>query len=451
MGGLAYLCLLSFALIFYLERIAILDASFQMFLVLKTNNWAIQVNRFGAFITQIYPLLASKAGLNFVWVSKLYSISFVLFPLGIFLLLGLRLKEKGMALGLILFSILMSRYTFYWIQSELIQGIVYTFLYIGVSRKANRMVNSYWIIGLKFLLLVTIAFCHPLLLFALVFYWLNDSVDNRNGNRVYWGDFLFFICLLIIKQQFFKNWYDSQSYSNLKNFITWFPKYWTMPSNKLFLKTILFDYWIFGLFVLITVASLLYQKFYKKLILLCLFSSAYLFLLNVTYADGADQFYIESMYLLLSFYFIISFVTNVLPLLLGFKWIEPFVAVLFLSCLIQIYARHSTFTKRVDWNKKVLSQAVASKHDKVFITKAQVPKDTVLMDWGISYENWVLSNIIYGRTISVSIEEQPGELEWAINKNKTFVSKFGTWDYSEFPKNYFGFGDTTNYIRLNLN
>ncbi len=223
-----------------------------------------------------------------------------------------------------------------------------------------------------------------------------------------------------------------------------------MPSIANFSKYLVQDYWIFVLFTIMILVWLFVKGMKKKSILCIIFLLGYSLLINVNYANGADQFYIESMYLLLSFFVLIPFAFDVLPASNQWKWI-PLVWVVFFSfCLTQVYAKHSVFSKRLAWNSSLLEIINQKGIGKAFINKSDIPLDTMLMDWGISYENWLLSEIKYKKTIVVSVEENPGELDWALSKNKSFVSKWGVWDFSSFPKKYFNFTDTLNYSRIEI-
>lgn len=127
-GSITYIILAILAVILYIERTAFLDISFHLFYILKDGNFAIQNNRFGAFMTQLFPLIGSKIGLPLDVIMKLYSVGFVLYYFSIFLIITKFLKVQKFGIVLLLFSTLMVADTFYWIQSELPQGIAFMIL-----------------------------------------------------------------------------------------------------------------------------------------------------------------------------------------------------------------------------------------------------------------------------------------------------------------------------------
>ena len=75
--GCAYFILsIGLSIQFAEERIAFGDAAYQLFSILRTKDFAIQVMRFGACCTQIFPLAGSWLHLDLESIMYLYSISF---------------------------------------------------------------------------------------------------------------------------------------------------------------------------------------------------------------------------------------------------------------------------------------------------------------------------------------------------------------------------------------
>lgn len=75
------IALLIGSIIFWKERMLFSDAAFISFRIINYGTLQIQVDRYGAFITQLFPYLASKAHLPLASVLLWYSISFNLFYL----------------------------------------------------------------------------------------------------------------------------------------------------------------------------------------------------------------------------------------------------------------------------------------------------------------------------------------------------------------------------------
>ena len=86
-GSVTYIILGVLALLFYKERMAFLDASFILFYILKDGEFAIQANRFGAILTQAFPLYSSKLGFSLSTIMKVYSLGFIAYFFGIKIIL----------------------------------------------------------------------------------------------------------------------------------------------------------------------------------------------------------------------------------------------------------------------------------------------------------------------------------------------------------------------------
>ena len=118
-GVCAYAILITFSILFFVERVGFMDLSFHLFCIIKDGDFAIQNNRFVAFFTQLFPLLSSKAGFGLTVVMKLYSASFIILNFTCFIILAFVLKSWRYGVIMVLLNVLMDTHTFFWAQSEL--------------------------------------------------------------------------------------------------------------------------------------------------------------------------------------------------------------------------------------------------------------------------------------------------------------------------------------------
>ena len=170
-----YIILCILGTVFYKERVAFADLSFHMFCLIKDQDYIIQNQRFGAFITQSIPIIGSKLNLSLEIISIAYSLGFALYYFSIFLIVYKLLKNQRMALVMLLLSTLMVCDTFFWIQSELPQGLAMMVLAFGIiTHKPD--IKEYTKLELVLLIpiLITVAYFHPLIFipftFILVYY-----------------------------------------------------------------------------------------------------------------------------------------------------------------------------------------------------------------------------------------------------------------------------------------
>jgi hypothetical protein len=469
-GTMSYLAMIVMAVILFKERITLLDGSFILFKLLSEGDLAIQVYRFGSAATQIFPLMASWMDFPLVSVMKIYSACFPIYFFVLFLICLLFLKKEKYAILLLLFNVGMVTHTFYWVIPEFQQGlslliVYFAFLEMGNEKGWNTKV-LFWISNI--FLLATLAFFHPLMIFPFMFFTgyllltsglhfmgisirfnipkletQSNSPANHNNQFLISG--LLFLFFFLIKTFLLKTPYDSHSMGGLKNFISLFPNYFTIPSNINFLNYLLKDYYLLILAGIIILTYCIKNKSYAQLIFIFGSFLGYLALINVSYPNGPEQFYIESLYLPLSlmvFFPLVDYVFRTLPkkiLLMGLC------AVIFIR-LFHIFNTHHLYTDRVSYISQFLEETKNHENKKLIVAADQLDENKLLMTWGFSYECWLISTIETGETRSVVAKENPSELNWALGKNKSFITKWGLFDYKDLPEQYFVFRDTSNYI-----
>ena len=169
LGWAILISLAIFSIIFYLERTIFCDIAFHTFYILNRHQFIMGHNRFGAVFTQIFPYTASLLGFSLKNILLTYSLGYIIYYATIFVLIAYVFKNKMMALVQIGFYVWMASDRFYWMQSELQQGISFLLLYFsmlifyGNKRKPmNALFHSIWMIP-------TCLFFHPLLIFPFAF------------------------------------------------------------------------------------------------------------------------------------------------------------------------------------------------------------------------------------------------------------------------------------------
>lgn len=443
--------MLDLSIAFYQERTCFLDISYHLFYILKDNSFAIQNNRFGAFFTQLFPLIGSKLGLSLKIIAILYSTSFVLLPMFTFFLIHIGLKNSKISLSYLLFIILMTTHTFYWIQSELPQA--FAFLFMLIALLDNHVIKNSQAINPTFWLLIsvltfTVCFTHPLIIFPFTFFILYYLLTYKSQRKLIIPVGLLYFSFYLIKALFFKTPYDNQAMGRINNFITLFPNYLSLESNKILLKYFINDYYILLVVLLFLLIVYVNGHYIRKLALLLIFFLGYCLIVNVSYPTGADQFYIENQYMILSFFIAIPLVLDVLPKI---KYRLGQILLICLICaigLIRIVDASQIYQDRLTWNRNLILNSKDFPNKKLIIAPNTIPIDTLLMTWGTSYEIWLLSTIEQGFSRSIIIEEREGEFDWALPNSNSFITKWGYFYYTDLNKKYFIFNDTSDYIKM---
>ncbi len=162
--------LLFFALIFWQERGFFGDAPWISFRVINFGILQIQEHRYGSFITQLFPLLATKAGLPLRTVLFLYSTSFNVFYLGAGIVL-FRWRQYQFLFLLALYFTMSFSVGFYWTNNEVHQGMTWLLLAFGWTARDEPRRWLFYSVSLSLFFLALSS--HMLLLLAGGCLWMH--------------------------------------------------------------------------------------------------------------------------------------------------------------------------------------------------------------------------------------------------------------------------------------
>ena len=446
-GSATYLALLVLALLYYKERVIFTDVAFILFQLILEGDYAIQVQRFVSVFTQSFGLFASKLGLPLNWVAMIHSAGFIIYYYLIFLLL-LKLKARSLALGLVLYNVLMVTLSFYWIPSELMQAVAFVFLYLALLHKLlQREENSILLLVSSFLCLVTAVFGHPLIIFAVLFGILFFALHEKKKYLLIVSQLLLAVAIYVFKGKVYPNYYDNQAKEGLSNLIDFFKKI-DLSSMQDFFTYLYGDYILLSISLLAVLSFYLYQKKPIKFLLVVVFFVGYSIVVNVAQAYLRSQYYIESQYLILSVITLLPLTFDILPKLKRNLTLAILAMVITIS-LIRIQQAHKPFTERVDWYRNYLEKSKDYETKKIVLHKDQMPMDVLLEHWGTAYEVWLLSTIETGETRSIVVIESEDELKKVFEKQRKqqFIAKFNQVFYKDLNPRYFILKDTSSYYQ----
>lgn len=440
-----YSILLILAILLYKERIVILDTSLQLSEMIAKNGFAIQVNRFGAALTQAFPLIGIKLHLSLQSITLLYSISFIMLYLGCFLIILLVLKNEALALVLLLFNTIMVRHSFFWIQCELIQGVALCLLSFALLHYYIRIPSrSYWLMGLLGVMFITLTYMHPSLMFVSLFLFVISFIEFKKNYRLILGFLIFYALNVLVKTFFLNNWYDQSALSNLANLSKYYPNYLSLPTNKQFLTYLLKDYYLLVIPALLSFWYCLQQKRYLLFATCLFFSLGYLFMVNIIFVDSRFQFYLESQYIPLVCFLSFPFVMGIRD---GF-YSKPFAITLVnIMILVSTWGILNT-SKFYKARLSCIERIYKSYPDKSILASKLLDENLLYYEWGLPYETWLLSTISEGKSKSMlSTEFKEKTLKQQLNP-KVWIGSFTEYNYDSLNKNYFIMDSTLLYKEI---
>ena len=442
-----FLVLLIASIYFYLERTVFLDISFHLFFLTK-GDFAIQNSRFIAFLTQLFPLSGMALGLSLKPIMLLYSSAFVIVPFLYFLLIRYIVKDRDLSLIVVLSTFWLVSDTFFWIQSELPQGMWAMVLYFALFHKSLLQDQpNIWYQSFLSLIAFFLAFAHPLLIFPILYCFAFFGLKYKR-TQFFWSQLVIYFSILIIKQLFFKAAYDSQAMGGLSSFKSLFPNYFTIDTNVQFLKYLINDYYLLLLGAIAVIAFYIKSKNWFQLLNYLIFSAFFLLLINVTYAGrNPEKFYIENLYLPLGMMLLFPLVLDVFKTIKREAVLTALISIVFIVRMIDIYSISGQYTDRVTYLESISDKLNEKKLDKLIIPASTVDNKLLKMNWGFPYEMWLLSTMKTGKTQSVVLENEANELSWTMERKDAFITNWGVFDYPKLNPRYFILPDSTQSYR----
>lgn len=441
-GIVAYIVMLVLSVLFYKERTIFLDSAYDVFHVIKDQT-LVNHNRYGGFFVKFMAYIAFKASLPLRDILVAYSAGFTAYNLIWYIICGSLLKKYDFALVILLSNILFVSETFYYIPSELPLGIAFTvFVFAAISGLQRKTADIYkWL--LTALLIVCATFFHPLIIFVMAYVAIFFALRNNiAANRKQYATILgIFIAAVALKTVLIRTPYEQHSLGGLRNFVKLFPNYFRIYSNREFLKNCMTIYYWIPVTWAGIVAIYAVKKEWKRLAFFIVSFAGYLALVNISYAfRSTPSFYIENLYLPLGVFLALPLVFDVLPVLEKRNLALPVFSLILLSGCARVWAVHSRFTARLDYERAILKQYGDKK---IVLDWRKVNAGILQMLWGTPYEFWLLSTVEQGKTASIIIDDNPKRLDWASDTKKSLLVNWNVYPYVELPKKYFIFADTT--------
>lgn len=472
-GHITFGVLAVLALVFWRERTMMLDASFQSFDIINKGKLAIQVQRFGAAFVQSFPLLTSKMGLPLKIVLMSYSLAFVIFHWLCFFICDKLLKNKDLALGVLVWYILMTAHTFYWVQNEVIQGISLVFVYFALLIHRGEFPKlRWWDYPLSIALSFTLVYFHPLIIFPFCFMWAYFFIEritplskfrisdfgfqgNKDSSKLSFG-LLGWSILGFAAANYTKFYitglsaYDKGSSGRFDNHIVRpYEELLTGPSQQLFWGHCWDDFMLVLPFLVVIVLFYIWKIRFIRLFFFLISTLGFIFIIATSYFDSKDWFYLESQYLPLAVMLAVPFIYDILPNIKKANWAIGLLSFILIFKVLYIFQSHKTYTERINYLTELLDKSKRFEGTKFFVDNDSIDEKKLLMYWGSAYETLYLSAVQSpDSTRSIFIAPEPKQILWITGGKKSFFTIFDNIEYDKTNKQYFNFQDTTRGYKL---
>ncbi len=394
------LLLLAGAVYYYKERMLYIDAPHILWRIM--NEQAIQVAdfRYGSFITQAFPVAATRLHLPLWGVMALYSASFYIFYATVGLLLLFRFREPALAVLFALYLTLFASATYFWPNNEVHQGVAWLLLAFMVSKwAALRKLPLYLALPLLVLSLFLAIWTHPLVMVVAVFLWFYWLIERNQRPYAPLQTAIYTVALLTLAylkyHQGKTTGYDSTKIEVVNAFnLAHIKTIVSSPQFKYLAKGVIANYWLVPLLFIWGSFSLAKAKKYALLAFTAVYAAGYVCLLCITFWDvTANRFYLESEYMPLTIMCCASFVYYTLPTLRPGTTVAV-LALIFLVRVGYIVAAAAPFTDRIAILSAINNKMREKQLTKVIINPTNAAVDEALiMNWGGAVESIFVSGL----------------------------------------------------------
>ena len=398
--GMLLLLLLG-SLLFYKERMFFIDPCFVAFKIINAKSFVFSEHRYGAFITQLFPLVGTLLGLPLKAILILYSASFYLFYVAVAYFVGFRWKQYGLGILLSFYFTLMVSDVYFWPNNEVHQGIGWMTLFLGLYfYEEQKGFGTYLMLALFLAFAVS---SHLLVLLPLAFFWVFLHVKDTfwttiSKRNLFLGYSLLLLCFIGIKYWMsMDSWYDGQKLEGVH----------TLSLESIFgafksghattiLELIWTNYWLLIPIFFLGIGAMLRARAYLQLFMLLGAMLAYFILVCVTFPNSYGRellFYMESEWLGFAMISATGFVYYFLPKIKNIQYIGIALSLVFLVRLVYIYDAYRFFHQRFEKLELATHYWQEQGRSKVLLERNQQLSKHYLMDWGLPVESMLLSKL----------------------------------------------------------
>ena len=452
LAALSLVVLVVLSLIYWQERVFLLDASFQVFHVIAPEEYFIQVGRYGAVLVQTLPLVLAKLGAPLSITLASYSLSFTLYPLLLFGVL-LYLRTYKLALAVALYFLALMAHTFFWIQSEQIQATVLAILTLGLwrsPRKLNKLVRYGGFGLLSLLTLYTYPLSAAALLFGVVYYLWED----RSAGQLAKFDLLLaplVVGLFALRQFVFNvNWYDSQKLELTDNILLYATEVFSLPATENFINHVGSTYPLLPALLLLVTAFFIIQRRFRQLATLYAAIAGWLLIILTCFYYGPDQFYMESYYLMLGLFLSLPLADLAVQSRQTSKWAGGLLIAALLVRVWTIIAVSPAYEAKLAYARTLTEELQTLPAQRYTIDESRLDMELLGMSYGLPTTTLMLSALDdpdRPRTVLPYAGAPPADLpNWS---EVCFPSAWECFGYERFASDqYFRLTDSTLIVEL---
>ncbi|MBL7894375.1 MAG: hypothetical protein JNK50_03705 [Bacteroidia bacterium] len=385
---------------FYLERTVSFDAAYYSFKILHRENFNIENDRWGAFYTQLLPLLGIKCGINLKGFLFLYSISFAIWNFIFFTIILKALKNYKLAFSYLLSIILFYRYSFYYPVSEIHSTFGLMFILFALIEYLNEnIITKKGYVAIIFFVLacsLLIAYTHVLAIVPILFwffYKLAMLIENREFKpSIVLVSFLPIIILALKILLIPKDSYDASKMIGINEFKKVLTDLNNIESFQFFKEFFVNHFLVNILIFVVVILFLLLRRFWlQSLILVTGFIG--LIILVIAYNTNHDSpLNYQNYYCLFGVIIGVSISQNFL-FHFKYKYIFGLVLIVLSFNFYKLTKSGLSIYDRTKYIERTIENLRNREGKKFVVCAWNFDWKTVWVDWDLSFESLLLSSL----------------------------------------------------------
>lgn len=442
--GFGLLLLLIFlSLLYWQNRVYYADASFQSFHIINKEQLAIQEQRFPAIIVQLPVLLLAKAQASLATILKTYSLAFTVYPLVFAFICWRFFKSETLALVIIFFFGLTQIHTFFWIQSELLQGCMYSILGIALFNWNKK--PQWWLFLIWQIAMLFIVYSHPLTFPIFLFLWAWYAWAERK--QIDWRYLSIFIsCIAVLGYKHFlgeTGRYDTAAIGKFAGFSDRLLNITSLESTKFFFTNLKSSYYLLPILLLINTFYLTVKKQWVPLLFMLGSVLLWLIVILSTFHQMLDQTYMESYYLPLGIFIGLPFIYYIFGKG-SYKYWVAFMLIISVIRVSQIVERQDLYQKKLSWLKGHVEQMEQLPGNRFYVRADESPTDSLTgITWATGFESIMLSSTKSpDNTHCLHLAYDYPKLGWIKTIQGAYFTKLEMLPYEIMNPTYFSVGDS---------
>ncbi len=383
---------LLYSWVYFKERMLNEDGSYYLTQLIREQRFLCEHYRYSVFLFQWIPLFALKAGASIEFVTKMYSVSFEVFYLLLFLCCLYLLKNIKGALMIVFFLCVVLGRDYFLPIGEYQSSIIASLALCGLTFCDSNSIDWKKIVAAVIIVLISLNF-HTLGFLSLFYIISYEFLESEKKYRKYWVLILLItVVIYAIRSALLP--FDQYEHDKMKGFENIF-EYIFHPSRLLSVSGTLQHFVVFLpeliLLFFISMAILIVQKRWLTLVFSLLYSYFVLILFSVLRGDVGKIFWNAEYFLLLGLPALMPLVTY-----LFLQGKGRIVFYLILACFIFIFvfrieSNLGYFQNKIKYAERLIYNG-SFLPEKRYIIDRRVEPMFISNTWPITFQTLILSS-----------------------------------------------------------